>query len=329
MRSIRETLARELKLVFRDNIALFLVLAPALLALVYLMVFGSVRAASIVLAVDKDLPQDWKSKLERVADLETLEDLESLKRRVAGPDSVAGVTEQDGVLRLLVEGNESKDFAESMQRLVSAALAGDTVAYESESVGDQDTLAVRLVRACILLLALFVGGATMGLSGVYERESGVIRAVSVSPMTLWNYTVSKVFPALLFGLVGVSACALILGCAEALPRLLLLALCSSLVSGMIIFLVAAFAGNQIAAVGVLKLVMPLFLVVGISSVFVPESGRVFYYALPMFWQYEAIDATLAGKDAMFKLLMVLATSLPWFAVLMRIFAKKTNMKAWG
>ncbi len=328
MRSILMTITRELKLIFRDGITIYLAISPAVLALIFIFVFGSIQESSVPLAVDKSLSQELTVKLEAVADIEYMEDIESLKKRVSGADSIAGVYMQDGIIKLLVEGNEAQGFVESRQSLVSAALSFEHIEYTSEAVESQSSLAYNISMACIFLLALFIGGATLGLGGVNERENGVIRAVSISPMTLWGYITSKIIPALLFGIVGVSACALIMGRADALLEFILLTLCSVFVSGIIIFLIIAFADNQIAAVGVLKIVMPLFLIVGISAVFIPEKWLFLYYALPMYWQYAAIDAIISGGGTAFPLLMILATGIPWFIAMMIVFTKKVKMKAW-
>lgn len=328
MKSIYMTIVRELKLIFRDGITLYLTISPAVLALVFIFVFGSVQNSSISLVVDKSMPQEMTAKLEAVADLEYADDLSQLKDRVSGADSIAGVYMQDGSVRLLVEGNEAQGFAESRSSLVSAALGADRIKYTTETVEGQTSLAYTISMACIFLLALFIGGATLGLSGVNERESGVIRAVSISPMPLGDYVISKIIPALLLGSVGVLACTLIMGRADALPQFLLLALCSVFVGGMIIFLMIAFADNQIAAVGVLKIVMPLFLVAGVSAVFIPDKWLFLYYALPMYWQYAAIDAIITGGASGFPLLMILATGFAWFMVVMLVFTKRIKMKAW-
>ena len=328
MRGLMATIAREFKLIFRDGIPIYLTVSPALLAMVFIFIFGSVQQASISFVVGRSFPQALTARLETVADIEYADDLESLKKRVRGADSVAGVYWEDGDVKLIVEGNEAQGFSAARQHLLSAALSTDAIAYTSEAIQGQNALAYNLGLACVFLLALFVGGATLGLNGVNERESGVIRAMSISPMTLVHYVVSKIIPALLFGIVGVTLCALITGRADAAPQFILLALCSVFVNGILIFLIIAFADNQIAAVGVLKILMPLFLVVGISAAFIPEKWLGFYYALPMYWQYAAIVAIRSNTAPAFPMLMVLATGIPWFLAVMLVFTGKTKIKTW-
>ncbi|MBN1891927.1 MAG: ABC transporter permease, partial [Clostridiales bacterium] len=211
--------------------------------------------------------------------------------------------------------------------LVGAALRGDPIAYESEAVETKPDTSYVLSMAGVFLMAMFIGGATPGLGGVTERESGVIRAISVSPMTLFGYIASKIVPSILLGLTGVTAASIIIGRADAIPWFMFLVLCGVFVSGIIIFLLISFADNQVAAIGVLKLMMPLFLVVGIASYFVPDRWIFFFYALPMYWQFEAIRAIILEKSPLREALMVIATGIPWFLVVLLVFMKRVRMKA--
>ena len=327
MKSVVLTIIKEFKLIFRDGITLYMAISPALLALVFILVFGSVRESSMTLAVDRSVPEEIASKLAQVAEIERVENYEELVRRIEAADSVAGVYTQDGTVTVLTEGNEPQGFAESQSALVNAAIQAGALSYKAEAVDPKPSLAFQLSMTTLLLLALFIGGASLGLSGVSERESGVIRAIAVSPMTLLKFSLSKTIPALLLGMIGVSAAALIIGRADAISELILLAVSSVLVSGMIIFLIMVFADNLIAAVGVLKIIMPVSLVVGIASSFVPDQWLPIFYVFPMYWQYSAIESIILNKEALFQSLMILVTSLPWFIAVMLVFTKKVKIRA--
>lgn len=328
MKGIFISMLREFKLIFRNGVSIYMVIAPALLALIFLSVFGNMQQAAVSLVVDKSISQEIATRLSDVADLEHVEDYDALKKRISGSDSIAGVYMKDGNVKLLVEGNEPQGFRESMQALVSTALVIEDISYRTEAVEGREPLAYKLSLICIFLLALFIGGATLGLGGVTERENGFIRAVTISPMTLPGYVLSKLIPATLLGVVGTAACTLIVGKGAVLTYFTLLALCSTLITGTIIFLIIAFADNQVAATGVLKIILPLFSVTGISAAFIPEKWLLIYYGVPIYWQYAAIDAIGAGKAAAFPIWMVLLTSIPWFLIVMFIFIKRTKIKGW-
>jgi len=328
MNGLVVSVAREFKLIFRNGISIFMVAAPAILAFVFILVFGAVNKSSLKLAVDDSVPASAVAKLERVADVERLNDADELNLRVRGTDAVAGIVSENGTIRILVEGNEGAAFAQGAQAIVSMALSApdNAMSYHSEVVEAKGTMAYTVSMIAMLLMSLFIGGATVGLSIVEERESGVIRAVAVSPMRLSGFVLTKLIPALLLGLFGMTAVALIIGKASLIPQYLLLACASVLVSGMMTFAIGAFAGNQVAAIGVLKLLVPLGMILPISAMFVPQAWQFVYYVLPMYWQYRALSAILSGALATWFTLLTLLVSVPWFAATLWLFSKKTAFR---
>lgn len=328
MKSLFTSVAREFKLIFRNGISIFMVAAPAILAFVFILVFGAVNASELQLAVDGSVSAAEEQKLLRVADVERFDDLAALESRVRETDAVAGIVMENGTAHVLVEGNEGADFRDATGAIVSLALGApeEIMPYQNETLAAKGTMAYTLSMISMLLMSLFIGGATVGLSIVDEREGGAIRAVTVSPMRLSDYVAAKLIPALILGLAGMSAAALIIGKAALVPQYLLLALCSVFVSGMMTFAVGAFAGNQVAAVGVLKILVPVGMILPVSAMFVPQQWQFLYYILPMYWQYRALSAILSGSPALLFTLLTLLVSLPWFALILRMFTKKTNFR---
>lgn len=328
MKTLFTSIGREFKLIFRNGISIFMVAAPAILALVFILVFGAVNETTLQLAVDDSVSAAEQAKLERIADVERFDDAARMEARIRATDAVVGVRMEQGEAQVVFEGNEGESFISGTSELVGMALsAPETLpAYQSVPVAVKGGMAYNLSMIGMLLMSLFIGGATVGLSIVDERESGAIRAVAVSPMRLSGFIASKLLPALLLGLVGISAAALIIGKASLLPQYLLLAVASALVSGMMTFAIGAFAGNQVAAIGVLKLLIPIGMILPISAVFVPEQWQFFYYILPMYWQYRAINAILTNTSAFWPTLLTLLVSIPWFMASVWHFAKKVKFR---
>ena len=328
MKTFFSSVRREFQLIFRNGITIFMVAAPAILAFVFILVFGAVNETTMRLAVDNTLDAALVGRLERVAIVERFDDTARMEARVRATDAVAGVTMQNGAVTAVFEGNEGQSMIDAAEKLIGLAVDAPEggAAYRSEPVEAKGGVAYTLSMISVLLMALFIGGATVGLSIVDERESGAIRAVSVSPMRLFVYVATKLAPALILGLAGICAAALIIGKAEIVPRYLLLALASVLVSGMMTFAIGSFASNQIAAIGVLKLLIPLSMILPVSAMFVPDKWQFFYYVLPMYWQYRALRAVLAGTAFLWPALLTLLVSVPWFLLAVLHFAKKTKFR---
>jgi len=326
MKAILSSLGKEFKLVFRNGISLFMALAPAILAIVFILIFGATQSASLKLAVSKQVDAVTVENLSRIADIELFSDETKLLSRVRATDAVAGITVKDGAPVLVFAGDEGEDYMTGTRLLVQTALSGAQVSYQAESVEPKGSLAYNLSMIAVLLMGLFIGGATIGFSIVNERETNMISAVSVSPLQFVNYILIKLFPAFLLSITGINAATLILGRGSSLPGFLLLTLFSIPVSGMFIFLLGAFAANQVAAIGVMKALMPLSMILPISAFFVHGDWRIAYYVFPMYWQYLAIDAINNGNSILFPCLMTLAVGIPWFMLMAILFAKKTKLR---
>ncbi len=328
MKGFFASVAREFKLIFRNGISAFMVASPAILAFVFILIFGAVNASQLQLAVDPSVSVAQEEKLLRIAEVERFDDTAALEARVRETDAVAGVVVVDGAVRVLVEGNEGESFQQATGAIVGLTLGttGELMPYQSEIVAAKGTMAYTVTMISMLLMSLFIGGATVGLSIVDEREGGAIRAVTVSPMRLSGYVATKLFPALLLGLFGMAAAGFIIGKAALVPQYLLLAVCSVLVSGMMTFAIGAFANNQIAAIGVLKLLVPIGMMLPVSAMFVPQQWQFFYYIIPMYWQYRALSAILSGSPALWYMLLTLLVSVPWFLAILGMFSKKTNFQ---
>ncbi|HOP11153.1 MAG TPA: ABC transporter permease [Oscillospiraceae bacterium] len=326
MKAIITSLGKEFKLVFRNGISLFMALAPAILAIVFILIFGATQSASLKLAVSDQADAGAVEMLSRIADIELFSDETKLLSRVRATDAVAGIVIEDGAPVLVFAGDEGDDYMAGTRQLVQTALSGAQVSYQAESIEPKGSLAYNVSMIAILLMSLFIGGATIGFSIVNERESNMISAVSVSPLKLANYILIKLIPSLVLSIAGITIATLIMGRGQALPGFLLLALFSVPVSGLFIFLIGAFAANQIAAVGVMKALMPISMILPISAFFVHGNWRIAYYIFPMYWQYRAIDAINNGGAMLFPCLMSLAVGTPWFLMMAFYFAKKTKIR---
>lgn len=328
MKALYISVAREFKLIFRNGISLYMAVGPALLAIVFIMVFGAAQNTSLRLIADASVSPEMVSRLEQIADVERSDSIEEMKNRIEGPDSIAGIAVENGSVKLYIEGNEGEDFANSIKTLAGMALGSEVPSYNSKAVEPKESLAYSISMISVLLLSLFIGGATVGLSIVSERESGVIRAVAVSPLRLFGYVVTKLVPSTILCVVSIALSVSIMGKLHMLPGLLLLALCSVFSSGFIIFILGSLATNLISAIGVLKLLMPLSLILPISARFVPEGWKFAYYVFPMYWQYSVIEAANNAGEVIHLCLMTLAVSIPWFMGAVLLFAQKTKLKIW-
>lgn len=325
MRSLLATLKKEWLLILRNGISLYMVIAPALLAIVFILVFGAVREANVTIVIDRTISEQEKLLLEQVFDVEQYETTAQMHSRVNDVDSVAGLTREDGEITVIVQGDEEAEFIQSVQRMAGNALAAEPISYTSREIEGKGDFAYRFCLICVYMLSLFIGGSTVGLTSVGERENSAVRAIAISPVTRTRYIAGKLILAVSIGVVGTALVALITGQPHVLPMMALLSLAGVLVCGFYTLMLPAFAANQIAAVGVLKLSMPIALILPLSSVFVPDRWHVLYYWIPMYWQCRGIDRILSDNNALLSIALSFLVAIPWVIGIAVFFSRQIRL----
>lgn len=326
MRTVISMIKTDWLLIGRNKIALYMALAPALLAFVYLAVLGGVSDGTITFAVTADLPAPLVAQLERVVHLEQLPDQATVMNRVERMDSVAGVSWQAGETTLILEGNESAGFDLMAVNLLQRALSGEIPAYHSQSVTSTGGRTAEIAAASLLLFAVFVSGAVSGFNIVAERESKSIKALAVAPLTLNKYLIARTAVALVLALINTAITATIIGRTELLPQFLVAALFSAGLVGLMAVIFGYTANNQITAIASLKLLMPVAFIVPLSSLFVSEQLQWLYYWLPNYWQLTAFRAAWAGQYDLLACVLLLATGLIWLLLLHRPIKRRFGLR---
>lgn len=326
MRAVLTIIKTDLTLIGRNKIALFMALAPALLALVYLAVLGGVGDGAITFVLPADAPSAFQAQLQRLARVDTVADPAAVVRRVERMDSVAGIGWQADAATLIVEGNEPEGFALLASNLLQRALAGDLAAHKSLLVPPSGGRTAEMVAVMLLLLAVFISGAVSGFNIVAERESKSIQALGVAPLTLTKYLLARTLIALALALINTAVTALVIGRSDLLPELLAAATFSVSLVGLMAAIFGYTANNQITAIASLKLMMPIALAVPLSSMFVSVRFQWLYYWMPNYWQLKAFRAAWAGQLDLVSCLLLAATGLAWMVLLQRPLKRRFGLR---
>lgn len=326
MKSILNILKMDFRLIMRDKIALFTAIAPALLAFAFLAVIGNATSGGEIFAVMDDVPEAWVQRLETFGTVEAFNNREDLNARVLGTDNVAGILYRDQKLILLLEGNEPEDFEQKISLLAYKALSGSMPVFESRHITSDNNLIIKITGVSLLLLAIFVSGAASGFNIVSEREGRSIRALAISPMGLKKYILARSLTSFAFALVNIALCAVMMGKNQYVVQMLMVTLFCLPLLGLIAFVFGSTASNQIMAIGSLKLIMPVCLIIPVASLFIPDKLKFLFYWLPNYWQFEAFSNAWAGSMDWLASGLTFGISLAWFLMLYKGFSKKLQLK---
>ena len=326
MKRIFSIMRIDLRLIFRDKIALYMVLSPVLLTLVFVAMTGRVSSGGVTLAVSKDVPVEIVQRLALLCDVVLYDDPAELWARVLRADNAAGVEYANGQPGLVLEGNEPADYTAKVQLLLSSAQQGELPVYRIVQVESKNSSLTRVTGVLLLLFAVFIAGAAAGFSIVAERESRAAMALAIAPLGLARYAAARGLTAFGFAAVNVTLCALVMGKAENLPLLLTAVVCALPMLALTALLLGTAAANQIAAVGTIKLLMPAFMIVPIGSLFVPDRLQFLFYWLPNYWLYVMFDRAWNGGPIFSACALSVGVCLAFLILLYRTFGRRLQLR---
>ncbi len=229
-----------------------------------------------------------------------VKDRDAVVRRVEGIDDVVGVFGvQDQDPEVIFEGNEPQDlrtYPGLVLNETTAALEGGTslqmtltqVAAVSGRTRTTDLTIVLL--ASLLIVALFPG-----LTIIEDRQTHAIDTLRVSPLTFGEYALAKALLIVDLTLVSAVAVVLILVDGPVAWGNLLAATLAMLPTGLFFAaLLGALARDQMAAMTIIKIAIPLLLAIPVAGFFIGADSTWMLAPLTPYWAGQALFAALTS-----------------------------------
>lgn len=285
----------------RDMIVLYIIASPLLLALIARFVLPLVASPSMTVYLAPDVPARVGGLLEEAGHgiVESPDDADLLL--------TADPATPDGLVAAVGAGRDED------AELLREALAGEGRRKRSALA---DTVA-----AFLMLSAAFLAALGSGLSIVEERSAGVTRALAASPVGVGTYFAGKLlFIAAVSTAVSLGASLVLYGLDAPFGRLAIAALAAAPLGLAVALALGLLADSMIAAMGAIKLIMPLFLTVPLVYVIVPPGARAWFIAFPNVWMLELYRATLNGTVLSGYLVPLAATAVLGGALLIPLSA---------
>jgi hypothetical protein len=314
----------------RDNIVVYIIVAPVLMALMLKLLVPAAERSHLLFAVDRAVSPEVVGRLREYGDVELFE-RGGVISRVERPDAAAGVLDDEGRLCLVLEGNEPRELVETYEIILEDINHVTPVAeFREERLSSEGWFVLDLVTVGLIMAALFFCGTVSGFTIVAERDTKVIRALAVSPTGVSEYAAARgLLATMLAAAVVVMTGCVMVGRSADVFRLLALVAFSAPLTTLVGLLTGMFAHNQITAIALLKIAMPLYLAVPLGSTFVPGGLRFLFYALPNYWQLEALKAmyapSLVTRDFMPSMLLTALCALPFLALAAGKFGKHVGL----
>lgn len=331
VRRVLSLMRQDLTVALRDNIVTYMVIAPILMALAFRLLIPAAESSNLIFAVEEGLNPDFVAGLRRYGDVESY-DRAGVMDRVEQLDAAAGVLNEGGEVCLLFEGNESQPLIEAYRVVFEDVGREASVAdYREVSVGPGRSVTYDIIAIALVMATLFITGVVPGFSIVDERDTRSLDALAVSPIRVGEYAASRgAFATVLSLVIVVPVSRIIAGPSADLWQLLSLVILSAPLVTLVGMLTGLFAHNQVTAIAILKISMPVYVMLPLASLLVPEKLRFLFYVFPSYWQFEALKtiyaASLKAHGFWLSSAMTLVTGGLYLVVAAREFRKRVGLR---
>lgn len=296
LKAIYSLFRQDLTNALRDNIILYMIVAPILLAIGARVLLPSLEVSTLQFATETALSEEMLTDLRQLGDVELFDTPEAVQERVERSDDVFGIAVVDDEFVVVLEGNEPE--GETTANLIMSTLLKDeaTASIYHEQLDEAGSRLTEYAAVILAMIAVMMGGMSAGFIMVDEKESKAVRALAVSPLTMTQYTIARGFFAVMIStVVAMIGSAILMGTTINYAQLAIACLIASGVGLVLGYVVGGFANNQFEAMALIKVVSFLFLTVPILSIFIPENWQLLLAWLPNYWMFKMFENLFVGQ----------------------------------
>jgi ABC-2 type transport system permease protein len=295
MKRILALLRRDLLSTAKDHMMLYSIVGTLLLAFGLRFFLPSLGQAAVNVVVTPEMPPAVVQQLESYLNVEVVGDRAALERRVLAYDDAVGIVPaQGGGYSLVLQGNESHDSEVLPAMVLQKVVGGDGGVQVGMREIEGDQVAFREIIGSIVGLAvLFVASMVMGFMIIEDKESRMLQALGISPLSRREYVAARGLLVLALALILVFGALLLLGLGSFdYLQIAAIAVVASLVAILAGFVIGSLSSNQIAGIANVKFGMLLFLLPALLTLVIPEQFWVALYWVPTYWVYAGFKAVL-------------------------------------
>lgn len=281
----------------RDNILLYMMIAPLLLAVGARFFLPSLNQNQYTFAVQSSLSSEMIQRLDQIGRIEIFDDANGVKERVLRSDDVPGLIIEIDQPQIIMEGNEGGE-ALALQSVIEQALSGNVVAQYTMIQGETSTRSLLKEYGAIIFILIntLLGALVMAFNIIEDKESKAMRALGVSPLSMLELTIARGLFALILSLILVVSSTMIIVGTQINYGMLLLGFTFSIALPILSgYVIGGLADSQLKAIAILKFYFIIYLTLPIITVVIPQKSHVFFYWLPNYWMWHTFEQIFIGN----------------------------------
>ena len=290
MKRIFNLIRQDITNALRDNLVVYMIIAPLLISLGLRMFIPSVEMTGLSFAVSENVRPQIVQRLQEYGKVELMKETD-VQNRVEKIDTVAGIIEKDEKLTVIFEGNELPKLMEIYKGVIEDITFNQKFTEVTHrSLGKEGSILNEILTIAMLMMAMMIGGIVSGFNIVSERDTKAINSIAVSPLTTKQFVTARGIVASVVAIaVSVGTSLIMMGTQVDYIQLISILVLSSLLTALLALIIGVSANNQIGAIAVIKLLTPIYIGLPMLGFFLPDKFRFLFYWLPNYWQFQALS----------------------------------------
>jgi ABC-2 type transport system permease protein len=292
MRKILAVAGRDIKSGTRDFIAVYIILAPFLLALLLRALIPAAGTAAVNMAVPAETDEQLAAYLERYGKVERINNIEA---RAGKSDDVFGILpdSEEKSFTIIRQGNETEGTLEMLEFILNQWANPDIelpVEVVVSDIGWKLSPLKQQGSNFLIIFCTILGGMIITLNIVEEKMNNTLSAVNVTAVSKPQFVIGKSIMGFAVPLLGAAGILLIMGFKGINYGMTAVTVLSvSFISIIIGFSIGVVNTEPVGAIAGMKMVfIPVFASL-FGAIFLPEKWHPVLYWSPFYWAYVSMD----------------------------------------
>ncbi|MBT3318306.1 MAG: ABC transporter permease [Clostridia bacterium] len=297
LKKILRIFIRDIKSTKREQIALYIVFAPILLAVAITLFAPGLNDTTVNLALLKSDEPAHIEYMQQFAKVELYDDLEALETRVNKRDDVVAIAPKGDGYEIVLQGNENEivqTYSTMLNSLYEIGATPEDTSATIMSFGKTVPPLKTMLVNMLVSLTVMLAGMLIALSIVTEKAENTINALNVTPLSQTGFVIGKSMTGGLVSLVSIVIALFITGYSGVNWLMVILVGVTSMLLSLIIGFVQGLASSDVIEAAT-----------NVKMIFLPIAGSIVGYELlsdkwqwtmywsPFYWAYKANDMILS------------------------------------
>jgi ABC-2 type transport system permease protein len=330
-------ITKDLVSALRDNITLYIIIFPLISAGIMVILLPGFESGSMTFIVDKStVEQSIIDELGEFGKVEVMNSEKDVKERVKNFDDVIGLTKsnEDDKYKLILEGNESggaKEAKAFLSMIMGSVLSEEDIAeFKYESLGKTKSYLKEYLLCILILACMQMAAMAEAFNIVDEKEHRSINALAVSPMSMFDYILSRGIVIMLIALIlSLVDSFILVGLNADYLKIVIGLVASSMLGILLAFILGGFANNQMTAIAIFKIAVVVYTGIPIGAIFVPQGLQWLFYIFPNYWMFNIFKNIYIEPQLVnfwFSCLLTAGLSILYLLLLLPFLGKRLKLR---